>query len=1125
MQNAKCRMQKFLIVCLLFTAYCLLPTYANGYYAPKPARVDKTKTPTITGIKSQVSDKPADFWWIWWTGIGNFANYTVSNTLQGGYFGNPQVCGDYFDATMEQWVCAYQGGSSGFLGLTGEYPAGSRQFYVWAAGVWIGALYPARIEVSVDTAGDTTSIDTTWEHRVSKGAYYSDMGGMALPELEDAGEVGDVSYPGFAFSTQIIPWNHGYEHEGECVFTQSGMSSQGYDTLWPFADTLINSRREDPTTHIHPDSGDILSGEDTYAVAGDWIPEQDASVIWTRDAGPYDVHPLGIRVEQRTYSWNYDYNNAYIYLNWKIRNMNSFPLDSIYLGYFMDNDIGHGTGGSQGCEDDLIGFDTSSVEVIPGVFRNLNLGYTFDSDGYEDNWSTPAGFVGCVLCETPDDKGLTGFQYWTREGEFGLLIDEDAQDSLKYEALAHREPRFIIAGTPDDMRQLSCSGPYIRLLPGEEIDFTVAIVVAYTFDELRERAITALKQFELGYLGYEPPPPPELSVVPGDDKVYISWDGTFSESYVDRMAKQSTFEGYRVYRSQTGLLGEWDTLATYDLKSFTSPTVLVKYTKGTSKAEISLGDLDANHSSWLSTKTYKITFNSEHHFVLWDSTDNKQVFYNNYAHLYGEGYSVMDNMYGTAYPTDPGYVSDAFIYIPGFYIKIKNGEVIPDQPAVNLAPCPGDEFVIWSYGKEEIGRELGIERYYIDEDVTNGMKYYYTVTAFSRPLPELGVGSLESGKSGLQYWAIPLKPPANYEGTSYEIEKSGLGDVRLDIDIVNPKDVTGHTYILSFFTPDTIDTLTPDYWKLTDKNNNEIILDSCSYFDLQTLPLLYGLDIKLGKIPRGLVDRETDIDSLVTGWDTTGRGEEEVSNWEFAIEPNYGYLGTYYYDYLLQISDTGSTDLLGKHAPFTLWNANLNTPSLFIYAKGDSDSLWYNDQIWIYADSLPSPKELKLTVNFDTTDHISPKIGDVYKIEMLNQATTLDTFELLTTKFNEPLKGYNLDSLRVVPNPYYLRADWDNSDFRQKVWFQGLPSKCTIRIFNIAGLLIKTIEHDEPEISDMKNRTEMSETGAHAWDLCSEAGKEKTGLKVASGLYIYQVTAKTTDGKPIQKVGKFAIIR
>ncbi|MDI6839760.1 MAG: hypothetical protein QMD71_02720 [bacterium] len=1069
-----------------------------SYYQPYKIQTYKVGS---KGTMTEVTNKPADFWWIHWTGAGDLKDWTVSNTLQGGVFPRPPACG-YFDGTWNCVAATFPMMDAGMWGLCGEYPAGSKQYYNWASGPWVGALYP-KIQDG----------DTIWQRRVSKGAYYSDLGGMSIPELENTGEAGDISGRGLAFSTQILPTGYGYTHEGSFIFKQPGMAQEEYQALWPFADTAINKRREDTTLWVNPAKGDIISIEDTYACAGDWIPEKDASCIWVRNAGAYDVWGLGIRVEQRTYSWNYDYNNAYIYLNWKIRNMNPFPLKNVYVGYFMDNDIGSGiTATDQGAEDDLIGYD-----------RELNLGYTYDSDGYEPGWQTAAGYMGAVLCETPGNIGFTGFQYWMRVEEFGMLVDDDAQDSLKYMVLATERPGcpdFMVAGSPGDMRQLSCSGPYPELKPNEEITFTVAVIAAHTLDELKEKARYALEQFNSGYLGFSPPPSPDFSVIPGDKKVYISWSSR-PESYVCPMSKEHTFEGYKVYKSRSGLPEDWKCLATYDLLgSKTQDTVIVKYTKGTSKATISFEGIDTTLSAdifhtWFATRRYRITFDSEFSFILQNLTDERIYLYNKNAPDSGIGYCIMDTKEETPYPADPGYVSGAFIYLDGFYIKIKDSNIIPDQPGVELAPCSGDEFTIWTYESETVGNETGLEHYYIDTDVTNGMKYYYTVTSFSRPIPRLGIGSLESGKTGTSYWAIPTKEAADFKGASCELVKFGIGNARVEAKVVNPTTVTGDTYTISFFSGDTLDTMRVDYWRLVNKTTGSTLLDSCYYFNWEPLPIFDGLNIKLAAIPRAVVDTETVIDSEITKW---SKGNSNWKLWvEGSLKPGYDP----YYDYELTISDTGSIDLRGKHGLFTLWNTTRDTavPFLFTVDRPPLDTLSYGDKISIYksvADYNASPANwaMKLEVPTDTT-LIPPELGDIYKIKVLNKITTELKFELRTTKQTDK-RGYTLDSIRVVPNPYYVRAPWDISKFQQKIWFQGLPSECTIRIFNVAGLLIKTIEHKETEVRGMKDRTEITGTGAHAWDLLTD---EK--LRCVSGLYIYQVI--TTDGK--QKVGKFAIIR
>jgi hypothetical protein len=160
-----------------------------------------------------------------------------------------------------------------------------------------------------------------------------------------------------------------------------------------------------------------------------------------------------------------------IVLNYKIRNMNDFFLKAPYFSYFADPDIGEGGSvpGDEGYWDDMIGFD-----------RDRNLGYAYDANGSEPDWSTPVGYIGAVLLETPGDEGLTGFETWPN----GHDIDELGQDSLKYAYMTSTD--FVTRENPDDVRMLLNSGPYPDMAPGDEYDFTLAVVVGETLAKLRE---------------------------------------------------------------------------------------------------------------------------------------------------------------------------------------------------------------------------------------------------------------------------------------------------------------------------------------------------------------------------------------------------------------------------------------------------------------------------------------------------------------------------------------------------------------------------------------------------------------------------------------------------------------
>ncbi len=108
----------------------------------------------------------------------------------------------------------------------------------------------------------------------------------------------------------------------------------------------------------------------------------------------------------------------------------------------------------------------------------------------------------------------------------------------------------------------------------------------------------------------------------------------------------------------------------------------------------------------------------------------------------------------------------------------------------------------------------------------------------------------------------------------------------------------------------------------------------------------------------------------------------------------------------------------------------------------------------------------------------------------------------------------SLSEIKVVPNPYIVRALWDQNRFNQHIDFRHLPASCTIRIFNVAGEWITTLVKD----GIVGNNEVYDEEGSLSWDL-----RNYEGLKVASGLYLYQLEGELL-GETVYKEGKIAIV-
>jgi len=104
----------------------------------------------------------------------------------------------------------------------------------------------------------------------------------------------------------------------------------------------------------------------------------------------------------------------------------------------------------------------------------------------------------------------------------------------------------------------------------------------------------------------------------------------------------------------------------------------------------------------------------------------------------------------------------------------------------------------------------------------------------------------------------------------------------------------------------------------------------------------------------------------------------------------------------------------------------------------------------------------------------------------------------------EPTTGptLNLQTVTVVPNPFRGRETWDLPNGNE-VQFKNLPPTARIRIYTVAGDLVRDLSHSE-SVRDFER-----------WDL-----KNASGMDVASGLYMYRVESGTYFAQ-----GRFIVIR
>lgn len=107
----------------------------------------------------------------------------------------------------------------------------------------------------------------------------------------------------------------------------------------------------------------------------------------------------------------------------------------------------------------------------------------------------------------------------------------------------------------------------------------------------------------------------------------------------------------------------------------------------------------------------------------------------------------------------------------------------------------------------------------------------------------------------------------------------------------------------------------------------------------------------------------------------------------------------------------------------------------------------------------------------------------------------------------------DLSQVLVVPSPFKQISGFLDAREDKRLSFVNVPSKCTVRIYTVAGELVQTLEHDE--------------FGEKAWG--SVVGNDymltKFAMNVAPGVYFYHIESHVKGHEGETATGKFAIIK
>lgn len=486
---------------------------------------------------------------------------------------------------------------------------------------------------------------------------------------------------------------------------------------------------------------------------------------------------------------------------------------------------------------------------------------------------------------------------------------------------------------------------------------------------------------------------------------------------------------------------------------------------------------------------------------------------------------------------------------PTFYKPIAQWDLDNDISG-NIRVLDGDAIY-------DMGDNSGLQFYYVDNEVTNGKIYYYAIVAYDRGIPssggdDPGIDPQENtfrialngagivvGTSSNSAAVIPKTMPAGFVegGATADLSQvttgtaTGFASVDIVVDALIDESKLYEVTFTDSASEIGVQRVT-DRFTVTELTEGLEVVKSTPF--ATTSSIIDGFTISFSN------DASGNIIPNKTGWVSNEGQENELfgldptqldgfsTTWEVAITPdrdgdltNFVRTDHDYEIYFVDPADSTYRPPLLFGAGFSrfeipIFARNLMTGAqadLFILDNDDNDQLNGGDVLFLAERDAQNRIKYRFSISiFTGDDDVAPSPGDKIRISTTRQFGADDTFQfaMRAGALDDDLAKDEMDNIYVVPNPYIGAASWERASGsigrgERKIEFFNLPQTCTIRIFNVRGELIKTIEH-----SGAINE------GSASWDLRSNDSED-----VAYGIYFYHVEAPGIG----EYIDKFAVIK
>ena len=908
--------------------------------------------------------------------------------------------------------------------------------------------------------------------------------------------------------------------------------------------------------------GKWTPGVDKPKLYGDqqlWCVYNDANAANHTKTG--ETSPMGIEVQATYFGFNQPGALGNImFMRWKIINKSDADYDSVFISMWADTDLGDGN-------DDMIACDTTRklTYVYNGDNDDgttAGYGSKPPSDGFVffQGPKVPANPLDSAISEGVYEHGYRNLKSYSSAVYFNThtgpyqdpplgdptfaLSAYEYQNGISgtthqafIDPITGLASRFVFPGDPvtesgwtmtrsalpaQDVRGMISTGPF-TLAKGDTQEIVGGFAIALGADRLN--SITVLRRyvdvaqeaFNKNFAVASPPPQPFVSVGDLPNQIVLNWgdpakyDTTENFNYVGA-AKNYKFEGYNIYQlAANTATADATKIATYDLvdgvaiilDNVNDPAtglILnlpvefgedkgIKRTITINKDYLTGNPLVNGKEYYFAVTSYAFNFDSTGL-----SSGIPQTLENSKQPIVvvprqtpvGD---LLGSSSGQVLLTDRGVHGDDAIapvvidpkeVVPATYTLTFNGAGTnvtswnlnrtgggePPLSLSNIADISGDDAspIIDGVQFKLVPHSVGLRK---DTQVPPGYSYVPKGNLWFNGVNDSTLYKMDGFNGGVSY------PTAdNFIG-----KKSSLADTllqKVEIRFSSSNTQKAYRYI------DKVSSIPPT--PARDPSFVPYIINKgtgMQYQDYVDVPFtVWEIDSLDGSFaPRQLnVGFVENNDTLYKNGAFYGHGRID-GKWDPTPAPNGGS------ELLFIFSSTYSSDTLGRYTKTPNTTKNMDIKANF----GSVDIM--------YALTL---KTTDTTATFHE--------GDKFDITPNYLLTSNSYFTLVppaNTYGSPQLVKQDMGRINVFPNPYFAHNSAETSLLIRFVTFSNLPSVATIRIFDLAGELLRTIQH---------NNT----TGYERWDL-----RNNSGLPVASGMYIAYIEIPNAGNRIL----KLAIIQ